>query len=76
MFLTSKPLEIARLRIEAGYSIRELGERSGLNPSTIFKMEYSAQKARPKTAKAISDALKVSLYDLFTIHSKEVNTHE
>ncbi len=76
MFLTSKPLEIARLRIESGYSIRKLGEESGVNPSTIFKMECCNQRVRPRTAKAVSDALKVSVYDLFTMQPKEVNPHE
>lgn len=69
MFLISKPLEIGRCRIENGYSITALGARSGLNPTTIFKLESGIKRVAPRTAKAVSDALGVSIYDLFELKS-------
>lgn len=68
MFLTSKPLEISKARIESGLSLAALGEASGLNPTTIFNMEARPKRVTPRAAKAVSDALEVSMFHLFDLN--------
>lgn len=67
MFLQSKPLNLARKRVELGLSFSDLGQKCGLNPSTLCKMESNKRRVAPRTAKIVADTLGTSIYDLFDL---------
>lgn len=51
-------------RIDSGYSLRELGERTGIDYSLISKLERLRHGAQPRTARKLADALGVEIRDL------------
>lgn len=65
--LLSNSREIYLHRVFSGLSIRQLAEISKLNVATISKIERERKKVSPKTAKRLSDALKVPMDSLFEI---------
>lgn len=69
---------IKQLRLRAGFSLRDLGKSSDLNPSTISNIENgNRSKVSPRTARLICNALNVCFDDLFEINTKmEVESNE
>lgn len=65
--IKSKPNELERMRILAGYSQRGLSCKAGVNPATLNQAERKAKPVRPRTARAIADALGVEISALFDI---------
>ncbi|KRQ85845.1 helix-turn-helix protein [Caloramator mitchellensis] len=59
--------KIRELRIKKGWTLRELGIRTGINFSIISRLEAGESSPRPKTAKAIADALEVDFDEIFKI---------
>lgn len=51
-------------RIDAGLSLRELGERTGIDYSLISKLERLRHGAQPRTARKLADSLGVEVRDL------------
>ncbi len=51
--------ELKRLRAERALSLRELGARSGVAFDTIGRLELGKQDARPRTVRALAEALGV-----------------
>ena len=51
-------------RTDAGLSLRELEERSGVYAARISKLELLQQGAQPRTARKLADALGVEVRDL------------
>lgn len=60
--------EIQRHRILLGMSMRELACKAGLNNSTISNIETYRHSVRPKSAKAICDALNSQFDELFEVN--------
>lgn len=60
--LASIPMREARSA--CGYSIRELSRRSGISPSTIYRVERSKTLPRPHVAYALSAALERSPWEI------------
>jgi predicted DNA-binding transcriptional regulator AlpA len=60
--LPSLPMREAR--IIRGISIRELSRRSGISPSTIYRVERSKTFPRPHVAHAISAAMECSPWEI------------
>ncbi|CCJ33059.1 helix-turn-helix domain-containing protein [Caloramator australicus] len=58
---------IKEIRIKKGWTIRDLGERAGINYAIVSKLENGKSSPRPKTAKAIADALEVDFDEIFKI---------
>ncbi len=56
--------KLKRVREDSGYSLRELGERAGVPAATISKLELHQRGAQGRTARALADALGVSVKDL------------
>jgi len=63
----SKPREIKEKRIESGFSMRGLAEKSGLNCATISRIEQCSKTVNPRTAKSICEALEAPFNSLFEI---------
>ncbi len=57
-----KNLEI--LRIEKGYSQRELAKVSGVSQATISLIEKEGRQARPAAMKKIADALGIGIFEI------------
>jgi transcriptional regulator with XRE-family HTH domain len=57
-------LPLKRVRRERGFSIQALAEATGLETSTIWRIETGQQHARPSTAKLLADALGVAVGDV------------
>jgi transcriptional regulator with XRE-family HTH domain len=55
--------KLRRLRVDAGYSQRELARRAGVAPGTIWKIEQG-RRATPATLKRLADVLGVKASDL------------
>ena len=51
-------------RTDAGLSLRELEQRSGVYAARISKLELLQQGAQPRTARKLADALGVEVRDL------------
>ena len=61
----STPLPaLRRLRREAGLSQRELGEKAGVSPGTVYKLENGLRGAYPATLRKLARALGVAPADL------------
>jgi transcriptional regulator with XRE-family HTH domain len=56
---------LRRARLLAGLSMRELGERAGLNSETVRSVETGERLPYPATVKAIADALQIDMADLY-----------
>ncbi len=52
------------LRSEAGYSMRELEEKSGVAYSTIYRLETGEHSARSRTVRTLAEALDAPIYAL------------
>ena len=57
--------ELKRARYDAGLSMQDLHEKSGVAKSTLIDVESGRRFPRAETAKAIADALGVKPSDLF-----------
>lgn len=57
---------ISAVRKLAGMTQKELGERAGIDPSTIRKYESGRLNPKFETVKKIADALEISLAELYT----------
>lgn len=55
---------LRRARKEAGLSVRDLAEKSGVARSTISYLEQGDRSAQGRTARALADALEVELHYL------------
>lgn len=63
--------KIEEIRIRNGLSANELAVKAGLSEFGLKSIECGRTKfPRPKTAKAIADALEVSFDELFSIVSE------
>jgi DNA-binding XRE family transcriptional regulator len=51
-------------RVERGLTIRELSRRSGISPSTIYRIEQGKTGPRPHVARAISAAFGCSPWEI------------
>lgn len=57
-------LGLRREREDAGYALRELGELANVPAATISKLELGHRGAQGRTARALAEALGVSVKDL------------
>ena len=57
-------LRVRELRLERGWSLKELASRAGVTEKTLIDLEHERHPARPKTVKKVADALGVSVRDL------------
>ncbi len=55
--------KLQRLRVDKGWSIRELAEAAGVHRNTVWKIEHGG-KATAKTLKKLGDALGVRASEL------------
>jgi transcriptional regulator with XRE-family HTH domain len=53
--------DLKKWRMSQGYSVRELGRRSGVSPATISRAENDIDVPRPDTLKALAPHLHVEL---------------
>ena len=51
-------------RVERGMTIRELSQRSGISPSTIYRIEQGKTGPRPHVARAISAVFDCSPWEI------------
>jgi len=70
-FVAGDLLRLKELRIERGWSIRELAERAGVAPSTVYEIEHGARRAHERTAQKLAKALGIERAEL-VIPAKEV----
>ncbi len=70
MTIKAKINELKEARVKKGFSIRGLGQASGLSAATVFKIENDVSVPLPSTAKKICDALNCKFEDLFEIAKK------
>jgi len=70
MTIRAKINELKRARVKKGFSIRGLGQASGLSVATVFKIENDLSVPLPATAKKLCDALDCNFDDLFEIAKK------
>lgn len=59
--------KIAVYRMKKGLSLKALSELSGIDAGTINRLEHGKASPRPRTVKALCEALEVSFEELFTI---------
>lgn len=59
--------KIKHLRVKKGLSLRDLSQKTGIAFSTLSLIENGKTSPRPKTAKAIADALEVDFDEIFKI---------
>lgn len=62
--------KIALFRLKRGLSLRAVSEISGIDTVTINRLELGKSNPRPKTVKALCDALGASFDDLFTVDNE------
>ncbi len=55
---------LRRVREDAGYTLRELGEKASVPAATISKLELGHRGAQGRTARALAGALNVAVKDL------------
>lgn len=55
---------LRRMREDAGYTLRELGERVNVPAATISKLELGQRGAQGRTARALAGGLGVTVKDL------------
>ena len=60
--IPSIPMREARMK--RGMSIRELSRRSGISPSTIYRIEQAKTGPRPHVARAISTVFGCSPWEI------------
>ncbi len=63
-------------RERRGWSLRDLGERSGVSYVTIQKIEAGAVNPTVATLKKIARALRVPIRDLFPAQRRPVKTRK
>jgi ribosome-binding protein aMBF1 (putative translation factor) len=54
-------------RLARGWSRGKLAQQSGIHENTIYRIEIGERAPRPETAKAIADALGLSLRELVIV---------
>ncbi len=57
-------MDVARVRVLRGFSLRALGERVGLAANTIWRIETGRQRPRPSTRLALATALGYDVTDV------------
>ena len=62
--VTGFAAELRRLREAAGWTIDELADRSGVNRSSIAKLERNERAPSLRVALQLADALGASVYDM------------
>jgi transcriptional regulator with XRE-family HTH domain len=60
-----KPLRLRELREERGFSQYALAQQSGVGRSTIAALETGERGAHPSTTRALAQALRVTIPDLY-----------
>jgi transcriptional regulator with XRE-family HTH domain len=60
-----KPLRLRELREERGFSQYSLAQQSGVGRSTIAALETGERGAHPSTTRALAQALRVTVPDLY-----------
>ena len=65
---------LTQLRESRGFSMRELARRSGTSHVNVHFIESSRHSPRPGTARALADALGVSVEDLYDGNSRQSET--
>src|SRR3712207_6511518 len=60
-----KPLRLRDLREERGFSQYDLAQQSGVGRSTIAALETGQRGAHPSTTRALAQALRVTVPDLY-----------
>jgi transcriptional regulator with XRE-family HTH domain len=60
-----KPLRLRELREERGFSQYSLAQESGVGRSTIAALETGERGAHPSTTRALAQALRVTVPDLY-----------
>jgi transcriptional regulator with XRE-family HTH domain len=60
-----KPLRLRELREERGFSQYSLAQESGVGRSTIAALEAAERGAHPSTMRALAQALRVTVPDLY-----------
>lgn len=56
--------KLRQLRRERAFSLRDLGERSGIAYDTINRLELGKQEAQPRTIRRLAEALGVEPKEL------------
>ena len=62
--------KLKRLRLERGFSQRQLAERAGVANTTVANIEQRRGGAHPNTLRKLADVLGVSPLDLMEQESK------
>ena len=57
-------MRVRELRLEQGWSLKELASNAGVTEKTLIDLEHERHPARPKTVKKVADALGVSVREL------------
>ena len=65
---------LRRVRLNRQMSIRQLAEKSGLSPDTIWRVESGQRGAEPLTRRKLTKALGTKVDELLTPGDEEVNT--
>ena len=67
----ASPNRLKKLRIDAGYTIYSLGDKLGVNYSSVSYWENGDKFPRRKTLEALEDLFGVSYRELFTALTPE-----
>lgn len=59
--------KIAVYRMKKGLTLKALAELSGIDSGTINRLEHGKASPRPRTVRALCEALEAPFEDLFTI---------
>jgi len=57
-------LRVRELRLQRGWSLKELASNAGVTEKTLIDLEHERYPARPKTVKKVANALDVSVREL------------
>jgi len=75
MSVLEKGREITIKRISRGWDKSVLAKKAGINHSLVVRAEQGGS-VRPATAKALADALDVSVFDIFELRESKLVSRE